>query len=152
MVLAEEYPAHPRWGEGPWLLCPKGPGTGSGDAPAEVTAQHCPLGSRLVARFPLGDLRITQETILWDGLDRVEFRTHVDGSIGQTGCCGSGSWRWYRAAPVFQCATAVVGRPSGWLTWTWADVTLTTRPASGSARGAARVSAGGHAWAIGVAR
>ena len=26
MVLAEEYPAHPRWGEGPWHLSPKGPG------------------------------------------------------------------------------------------------------------------------------
>jgi len=64
LVLAEEYPAHPRWGEGPWLLCPKGPGSGSGGAPAEVAAQRCPLGSRLVARFCLGDLRITQETIL----------------------------------------------------------------------------------------
>jgi hypothetical protein len=60
LVLAEEYPAHPRWGEGPWLLCPKGPGSGSGGAPAEVAAQRCPLGSRLVARFCLGDLRITQ--------------------------------------------------------------------------------------------
>src|SRR5215467_10283052 len=83
LVLTEEYPAHPRWGEGPWLLCPKGPGSGSGDAPAEVVAQRSPLGSRLVARFGLGDLRLTQETILWDGLDRVEFRSHVDGSIGQ---------------------------------------------------------------------
>ena len=26
---------------------------------------------------------MTQETTLWDGLDRVQFRTHVDGSIGQ---------------------------------------------------------------------
>src|SRR5262249_61032463 len=59
-------------------------------------------------------LRITQETILWDGLDRVEFRTHVDGSIGQD--------RLLRVRfpaqvpgglPVFQCATAVVGRPFG---------------------------------------
>ena len=77
-------------------------------------AQRCPIGSRLVAQFPLGDLRITQETILWDGLDRVEFRTHVDGSIGQD--------RLLRVRfpaqvpgglPVFQCATAVVGRPFG---------------------------------------
>jgi alpha-mannosidase len=155
MVLAEEYPAHPRWGEGPWLLCPKGPGTGSGDAPAEVTAQHCPLGSRLVARFPLGDLRITQETILWDGLDRVEFRTHVDGSIGQD--------RLLRVRfpalvpgglPVFQCATAVVGRPFGVADMdVGRDAFTLDNPACEwfGLGGAARVSAGGHAWAIGVA-
>jgi alpha-mannosidase len=155
LVLAEEYPAHPRWGEGPWLLCPKGSGSGSGGTPAEVTAQRCPLGSRLVARFPLGDLRITQETILWDGLDRVEFRTHVDGSIGQD--------RMLRVRfpaqvagrlPVFQCATAVVGRPFGVADMdVGQDAFTLDNPACewfglGSA---ARVSAGGHAWAIGVA-
>ena len=29
LIVQEEYAAHPRWGEGPWLLSPKGPGTGS---------------------------------------------------------------------------------------------------------------------------
>jgi hypothetical protein len=29
LVLQEEYEQHPRWGEGPWHLSPKGPGTGS---------------------------------------------------------------------------------------------------------------------------
>ena len=29
LILQEEYDYHPRWGEGPWLLSPKGPGTGS---------------------------------------------------------------------------------------------------------------------------
>src|SRR6266516_3916854 len=155
LVLAEEYPAHPRWGEGPWLLCPQGPGSGSGDVPASVSAQRCPVGSRLVARFPLGDLRITQETILWDGLDRVEFRTHVDGSIGQ--------YRLLRVRfpadvpgglPVYQCATAVLGRPFGVADMDLADDAFTLdNPACewfglGSA---ARVSAGGHAWAGGVA-
>jgi alpha-mannosidase len=155
LVLAEEYPAHPRWGEGPWLLCPKGPGSGSGGAPAEVTAQRCPLGARLVARFPLGDLRITQETILWDGLDRVEFRTHVDGSIGQD--------RMLRVRfpaqapgglPVFQCATAVVGRPFGVADMdVGQDAFTLDNPACEwfGLGGAARVSAGGHTWAIGVA-
>jgi hypothetical protein len=155
LVLADEYAAHPRWGEGPWLLCPKGPGYGSGGAPAGVAAQRCPLGSRLVATFPLGDLRITQETILWDGLDRVEFRTHVDGSIGQD--------RLLRVRfpaqvpgglPVFQCATAVVGRPFGVAEMdVGQDAFTLDNPACewfglGSA---ARVSAGGHTWAIGVA-
>src|SRR5262249_28936707 len=114
LVLAAEYPAHPRWGEGPWLLCPKGPGFGSGGVPAEVAAQRCPLGSRLVARVPLGDLRVTQQTILWDGLDRVEFRAHVDGSIGQDRLLRVRfPARVPGALPVFQCATAVVGRPFG---------------------------------------
>jgi alpha-mannosidase len=155
LVLAEEYPAHPRWGEGPWLLCPKGPWSGSGDAPAEVAAQRSPLGSRLVARFPLGNLWVTQETILWDGADRVEFRTHVDGSIGQD--------RMLRVRfpalvpgglPVFQCATAVVGRSFGVADMdVGKDAFTLDNPACewfglGSA---ARVSAGGHAWAIGVA-
>ena len=114
LLLQEEYDAHPRWGEGPWLLSPKGPGTGSGAASAKVTAQRCPLGARLVAELTLGDLRVIQETLLWDGADRIEFRTHVDGSIGQD--------RLLRVRfpadvpgglPVYQGATAVVGRSFG---------------------------------------
>ena len=114
LLVQEEYDSHPRWGEGPWLLSPKGPGTGSGGASAKVTAQRCPVGARLVAELALGDLRITQETLLWDGADRVEFRTHVDGSIGQD--------RLLRVRfpadvpgglPIYQSATAVVGRPFG---------------------------------------
>ena len=114
LLLQEEYDLHPRWGEGPWLLSPKGPGTGSGGASAKVTAQRCPLGSRLLAELTLGDLRVTQETLLWDGAERIEFRTHVDGSIGQD--------RLLRVRfpadvpgglPVYQGATAVVGRSFG---------------------------------------
>ncbi|HEY9243834.1 MAG TPA: glycoside hydrolase, partial [Streptosporangiaceae bacterium] len=114
LILQEEYDAHPRWGEGPWLLSPKGPGTGSAAAPAKVTAQRCPLGSRLLAGFTLGDLRVTQETLLWDGGQAVEFRSHVDGSIGRD--------RLLRVRfpadvpgglPVYQTATTAVGRPFG---------------------------------------
>ena len=155
LVLTEEYPAHPRWGEGPWLLCPQGRGSGSGNVPASMSAQSCPIGSRLVARFALGDLRITQETILWDGLDRVEFRTHVDGSIGQD--------RLLRVRfpanvpgglPVFQCATAVVGRPFGVADSDVAkDAYTLDNPACEwfGLSSAVRVSAGGHTWAAGVA-
>jgi alpha-mannosidase len=155
LVVTEEYPAHPRWGEGPWLLCPQGPGTGSGSHPASVSAERCPIGSRLVARFSLGDLRVTQETILWDGLDRVEFRTHVDGSIGQD--------RLLRvrfpakvpgALPVFQCATAVVGRPFGVAGSDVAkDAYTLDNPACEwfGLSSAVRVSADGHTWAAGVA-
>ncbi len=114
LLLQEEYGSHPRWGEGPWLLSPKGAGTGSGGASAKVTAQRCPLGARLLAELTLGDLRVTQETLLWDGAERIEFRTHVDGSIGQD--------RLLRVRfpadvpgglPVYQGATAVVGRSFG---------------------------------------
>jgi alpha-mannosidase len=114
LVLTGEYDYHPRWGEGPWLLSPKGPGTGSAAAPAPVRAQRCAIGSRLVTEFGLGGLRVTQETILWDGVDRVEFRTHVDGSIGQDALLRV---RFPAdvpgALPVYQCATSVVGRPFG---------------------------------------
>ena len=114
LLVQEEYDHHPRWGEGPWLLSPKGPGTGSAAGPAKVTAQRCPLGARLLAEFTLGDLRVTQETLLWDGAQAVEFRTHVDGPIGHD--------RLLRARfpadvpgglPVYQGATAVIGRPFG---------------------------------------
>ena len=114
LLLQDEYASHPRWGEGPWLLCTQGPGRGSSAAPARVRAERSPVGSRLIAEFTDGDLRITQETVLWDGAGRVEFRTHVDGSIGHD--------RLLRVRfpadvpgglPVYQTATAVIGRPPG---------------------------------------
>ncbi len=114
LVLQPEHPAHPRWAEGPWLLCPAGPGTGTTARPALVRAETSPVGSRLVATLELGGLQVTQETVLWHGADRVEFRTHVDGSIGQD--------HLLRVAfpanvpgglPVYQTAVAVIGRPPG---------------------------------------
>ena len=145
LVVQEEYDYHPRWGEGPWLLSPKGPGTGSGAAAAKVTAQRCPLGARLVAELALGDLRIVAETLLWDGTGRVDFRTHVDGSIGQD--------RLLRVRfpadvpgglPVYATATAVVGRPFGSRTRTSRSTRSrwTTRPMNGSAPGRRRGPAG----------
>ena len=114
LMLQEEYGSHPRWGEGPWLLSPKGPGTGSASASAKVTAQRCPLGSRLVAEFSLGDMRISQETLLWDGADRIVFRTHVDGSIGVDRLLRVRfPARVPGGLPVYQGATAVIGRPFG---------------------------------------
>ena len=114
LLLQPEHAGHPRWAEGPWLLCPAGPGTGSTARAATVRVERCPVGGRLVAELELGGLQVTQETLLWDGADRVEFRTHVDGSIGQD--------RLLRVVfpadvqgglPVYQTAVAVIGRPPG---------------------------------------
>jgi alpha-mannosidase len=114
LVLQEEYDHHPRWNEGPWILCPKGPGQGTVGLAARVRAERCPIGSRLVAEFEVGDLRVTQETVLWDGAERIEFRTHVDGSIGQDRLLRVRfPARVPGGLPVYQTALAVVGRPPG---------------------------------------
>jgi alpha-mannosidase len=114
LVLQEEYQQHPRWNEGPWHLSPKGPGTAASSGAATVRAQRSPVGSRLVASYSLGDLAVTTETLLWDGADRVEFRTHVSGSIGKDHLLRV---RFPAALPgglpVYQTATAVIGRPFG---------------------------------------
>ena len=114
LVLQEEYDNHPRWNEGPWLLCPKGPGRGSAGLAAAVRAERCPVGSRLVAELVVDDLRITQETLLWDGADRVEFRTHVDGSVGHDRLLRVRfPARVPGGLPLYQTALAVIGRSPG---------------------------------------
>ena len=114
LVIQDEYAQHPRHGEGPWHLSPKGPGTGSSSLTARVRAERCEVGSRLLASFTLDGLEVTQETLLWDHADRVEFRTHVDSYTGRD--------RLLRVRfpadvpgglPVYQTATAVVGRSFG---------------------------------------
>ncbi len=156
LLLQEEYAQHPRHGEGPWHLSPRGAGLGSAAVPAHVRAERCPIGSRLVATFGLGDLAVTQETVLWDGAERVEFRTHVDGSIG--------SDHLLRVRfpadvpgglPVYQTATAVIGRPFGAVDVDSADTWYTLdNPALGwfGLGSTARVRSGvGRLSAIGVA-
>jgi hypothetical protein len=114
LVIQDEYPQHPKHNEGPWHLAPKGPGVGSASAAAAVRAERCPVGSRLVATFTLDGVEVTQETLLWDGAGRVEFRTHVDGYTGQDRLLRV---RFPAAVPgglpVYQTATAVVGRSFG---------------------------------------
>jgi alpha-mannosidase len=155
LVLQEEYAQHPRHGEGPWHLSPNGPGIGSGSVPATVRAESCPIGSRLLATFRLGDLSVTQETLLWRGVDRVEFRTHVDGSIGKDHLlrvrfpAGVGG-----GLPIYQTATAVIGRAFGAVDVDSADTWYTLdNPAYGwfGVGSTARVRSGELVRAIGVA-
>ncbi|HEX4290503.1 MAG TPA: glycoside hydrolase family 38 C-terminal domain-containing protein, partial [Trebonia sp.] len=114
LTLQEEYEQHPRWNEGPWHLSPKGPGIAASSGEATVRAQRSPAGSRLVASYQLGGLSVTTEALLWDGADRVEFRTHVSGSIGKEHLLRV---RFPVALPgglpLYQTATAVIGRPFG---------------------------------------
>ncbi len=114
LLIQDEYAQHPRHGEGPWHLSPKGPGTGSASIAAAVRAERCDAGSRLAASFTLDGLEVTQETLLWDHAERVEFRTHVDGYTGRD--------RLLRVRfpadapgglPLYQTATAVIGRSFG---------------------------------------
>jgi alpha-mannosidase len=158
LVIQDEYAQHPKHGEGPWHLSPKGPGTGSSSVPAAVRVERCPVGSRLVASFTLDGLEVTQETVLWENAERVEFRTHVDGYREKD--------RLLRVRfpadvpgglPVYQTATAVVGRSFGAVDVDSADHWYTLdNPAHqwfglGSTARVLTGGAGGTVQAIGVA-
>ena len=156
LVIQDEYAQHPRHGEGPWHLAPKGPGLGSSSVPATVRAERCPAGSRLVVSFSLDGLDVTQETVLWDHAERLEFRTHVDAYAGRdrllrvrfpAGVPGG--------LPVYQTATAVIGRSFGVVDVDSADHWYTLdNPAYqwfGLGSAARVTDRGGLAQAIGVA-
>ncbi|MFI7356820.1 glycoside hydrolase [Streptomyces avidinii] len=112
LLVQDEYDRHPFFEEGPWHLLPKGPGTGSGSAPAtSCRVERGPLGARIVATGRTGPVRWTRTTTLWRGLDRVELTTRVDGFTG------SDQLLRLRipadvpgAIPVAETAAAAVGR------------------------------------------
>ena len=155
IVVQDEYSAHPHWQEGPWHLLPKGPGRGLAGQPARVLVRHSAVGSRLTSVASLGELQVTREVTLWHDGDRIDFRTHVDGSIGQD--------RLLRVRfdldlpgtlPVSEVGFAAIGRPFGFPEadaaehlWTldnpahtWAGLSAT-----------ARIRSGGRSYAFGVA-
>jgi alpha-mannosidase len=114
LVLQAEHSEHPVWGEGPWHLLPKGPGHGTGASPAEVVVETCALGSRIVAKTTLAGLEITQETTLWQGIPRVDVRSHVDGSIGRDHLLRARfDFDVPGALPVAEVGFAAVGRSFG---------------------------------------
>ncbi|MFC0541695.1 glycoside hydrolase family 38 N-terminal domain-containing protein [Kutzneria chonburiensis] len=114
LVLQAEHTQHPVWEEGPWHLLPAGPGRGSGETSAEVRVETSPLGERLVSILTLGGLRITQHTVLWRGLSRVDIRTIVDGSIGQDHLLRARfAFDLPGTLPVAEVGFAAVGRSFG---------------------------------------
>ncbi|TDC85410.1 hypothetical protein E1193_02735 [Micromonospora sp. KC606] len=160
LVVQDEYPEHPHHGEGPWHLLPTGPGRGFDGDPAEVRVEHSAAGSRLVSVCAFDDLRVTREVVLWHDTDRIDFRTHVDGSIGRD--------RLLRvrfdlalpgALPVAEVGFAAIGRPFGFpeadtaqQLWTLDNPAHTWAGLSSTARIRLHDADGGvHQHAIGVA-
>jgi alpha-mannosidase len=114
LLLYPEYPGHPRFGEGPWHLLPKGPPARSGSRPASVRVERCELGERLVVEGSLGfgpPFSYRQAITLWKGLRRAELSTEVHGWAGRDEllrlrfptCLGG-------ATPVCAVGDATVGR------------------------------------------
>ena len=69
--------------------------------PAQVRAERCPVGTRLVAELDLGGLRVTQETLLWDGAEPGRV-PHPRGRLDRAGPAAAGVVPGRRA-----------GRPAG---------------------------------------
>ncbi|WP_424211455.1 glycoside hydrolase family 38 C-terminal domain-containing protein [Streptomyces sp. BI20] len=115
LVVQDEYDQHPYFEEGPWHLLPKGPGTGSGAAPAEsFRVERGPLGARIVASGRTGPVAWTRTSTLWDGHDQLELSTRVDEFTG------SDQLLRLRipadvpgAVPVVETAAAAIGRGFG---------------------------------------
>jgi len=111
-----EYPAHPKAGEGPWHLLPKGPVTSSAGAAAKsVHAYRNPLGERIVVHGRMrGLLSYTQTLTLWRGIDRVDCRTTISEFTGEDRLL---RLRWPcpvpGALPVSEVGDAVIGRGFG---------------------------------------
>ena len=117
LAVYQEYPSHPKAGEGPWHLLPKGPVVVSSAAPADVQAYRSAVGERLVVRGSIdGVLRYTQTLTLFDGVDRVDCRTVVDEFTGSDQLL---RLRWPApipgAMPTSEVGDAVIGRGFGLL-------------------------------------
>ncbi len=118
LAVYDEYPAHPKAGEGPWHLLPTGSVTCSGATQADsVQAFRSPLGERLVVTGHIGELlRYTQVLTLWQGIDRVDTSTTIDEFTGADRLV---RLRWPcpipGALPVSEVGDAVIGRGFGLL-------------------------------------
>ncbi|MFJ9713588.1 NEW3 domain-containing protein [Streptomyces sp. NPDC101234] len=117
LVVQEEYPRHPRFGEGPWHLTPTGTTAArSGDVTADIDVEHSPAGSRITVRADLGLFAYTQRLTLWTGVDRLDVTTTIDGYDGADRLIRV---RWPSdvrgGLPVHEVADAVIGRGFGFV-------------------------------------
>ncbi|POX44112.1 glycoside hydrolase, partial [Streptomyces sp. Ru72] len=117
LVVQEEYPRHPRFGEGPWHLTPTGTTVArSRDVPADVRVEESPAGSRITVTADLGVFRYTQRLTLWRDVDRLDVATTVDGYDGADRLIRV---RWPSdvrgGLPVHEVADAVIGRGFGFV-------------------------------------
>lgn len=117
LVVQEEYPRHPRFGEGPWHLTPTGTTVArSRDVTASVGVEHSPAGSRITVTADLGLFRYTQRLCLWEGVDRLDVTTTIDGYDGADRLIRV---RWPSSVqgglPVHEVADAVIGRGFGFV-------------------------------------
>ncbi|HEU0191215.1 MAG TPA: NEW3 domain-containing protein [Mycobacterium sp.] len=118
LAVYDEYPKHPRSGEGPWHLVPSGNlFTSAVATDVTVQAYRGPLGERLVVRGRIRNvLAYTQTLTLWHGVDRVDCRTVIDEFTGADHLL---RLRWPcpvpGALPVAEVADAVIGRGFGLL-------------------------------------
>jgi alpha-mannosidase len=108
----DEYPAHPKFHEGPWHLLPTGPATHTASQnPASVRVEHSPLGRRLTVTGTLDGVAYTQRLTLWAGSPRLDCSTTLDGFTGADRLV---RLRWPAeipgALPVSEVGAAVVGR------------------------------------------
>lgn len=116
LAVYDEYSAHPKAGEGPWHLLPKGAVTASSNSrAASVQSYRSALGERIVVTGGIrGLLTYTQTLTLWRGVDRVDCRTTVDGFTGEDRLL---RLRWPcpvpGAMPVSEVGDAVIGRGFG---------------------------------------
>ncbi|MEY9995091.1 alpha-mannosidase [Streptomyces sp. V4I8] len=117
LVVQEEYPRHPRFGEGPWHLTPTGTTAARGrDVTADIDVEYSPAGSRITVRADLGLFRYAQRLTLWKGVDRLDVTTTIDGYDGADRLIRV---RWPSdvrgGLPVHEVADAVIGRGFGFV-------------------------------------
>ncbi|HST65761.1 MAG TPA: glycosyl hydrolase-related protein [Mycobacteriales bacterium] len=114
LLLYDEYPQHPTFGEGPWHLLPTGPPrAGSSRGPATVRAWAAPAGERLVVTGSADGIDYEQTLTVWTGLSRVDCSTR----LAPTGADRLLRLRWPTdvpgGLPVSEVGAAVIGRGYG---------------------------------------
>ncbi|MGF1426504.1 glycoside hydrolase family 38 C-terminal domain-containing protein [Kitasatospora sp. LaBMicrA B282] len=100
---------------GPWVTVPKGaPVARSSDRPATVTVEQSPIGRRVTVQADFAQCRFTQRITLWQGVDRIDLSTRIDGYTGTDRLLRV---RFQPAVtggmPVAEVGDAVVGRGFG---------------------------------------